>query len=238
MARTTEHDLPVAGTPGPPALPRVLGEALSLRELPRLLLAAPGLARAPRGDGGPVVLTPGYRAPEASMAPLRWFLDRLGHRAVHWGQGTNDGDVARVLPAVLAGVEELAERAGRPVALVGWSLGGVVSREVARERPDLVDRVVTYGTPVVGGPRHTVFARRYDDALLDRLEARAARREHEQPIQVPLTAIWTRRDGIVGWRSCVDEVTPGARNVEVASTHLGLGIDPDVWREVAAALAR
>lgn len=98
------------------------------------------------------------------------------------------------------------------MALVGWSMGGVLSRETARRRPDLVAQVITFGTPVLGGH---AFA----------------------PIRVPITAMWSRRDGVVSPRACIDDFSPNVVNVEVSSTHLGMGIDPDVWLEVARRLA-
>lgn len=204
----------------------------------RLLLSAPSLARAPRGDGAPVVDVPGWQAPEATMAPLRGYLRWLGHDARGWGRGVNLGDPERNARALVETVRAVHEETGRRVALVGWSLGGVVAREVARQAPDAVRRVVTYGTPVVGGPTYTVGAASFGAAEGRRVTARIRERERTDPIRVPVTAIYTRRDAVVSWPACIDRWTPDVRHVEVTSTHLGLGIDPDVWRVVADQLAR
>jgi pimeloyl-ACP methyl ester carboxylesterase len=180
-----------------------------------------------------VVDIPGWKAPELSGAPLRAYLRRLGYDARGWGFGTNTGDPRRDVDRLARRVLELVDAGGSPVSLVGWSLGGVIAREVARLHPEAVRRVITYGTPVVGGPRFTAVARAYAPeagaagrVVVERLHA-------AQPIQVPLTVVFTRRDGIVAWEACIDHDSPYAEHVEVSSTHIGMGVDPDVWRLVA-----
>ena len=133
---------------------------------------------------------------------------------------------------------ELADESGATVSLLGWSLGGVIAREVARQHPEAVRQVITYGTPVVGGPRFTAVARAYDAGASTAAAAVAERLDAESPIQVPLTVVYTRRDGIVAWQACIDRSSPNAEHVEVASTHIGMGVDPDVWGVVADRLAR
>lgn len=233
-----EEPPPSVAPSGPPDRSILAGEALSGLQIPRLLLAAPRLARISRGDGSPVVDIPGWRAPEVSMAPIRVYLRWLGYDARTWGLGTNMGDPERDAELMTVSVSELAERAGRPVALVGWSLGGVVAREVARKAPRHVSRVITYGSPVVGGPAHTVAVNRYAPGEGDRVDAIIDELNASDPISVPVTAIFTRADGVVAWQACIDRHTAGVEHVEVSSTHLGLGIDPDVWETVARTLAR
>ena len=112
----------------------------------------------------------------------------------------------------------------------------MIAREVARRRPEAVRRVITYGTPVVGGPAFTAVARAY--ARDERAASAVAQRlDAEPPIRVPLTVVYTRRDGIVAWQACIDRVSPYAEHVEVFSTHIGMGVDPDVWGVVAERLA-
>lgn len=172
------------------------------------------------------------------MAPIRSYLRWLGYDARTWGLGTNMGDPERDAELMSASVRDLAEAKSRPVALVGWSLGGVVAREVARRVPEHVSRVITYGSPVVGGPVHTVAARTYEPGEGDRIDAIIEELNASDPISVPITVIFTRRDGVVAWPACIDRTTEGAEHVEVGSTHIGLGIDPDVWETVARTLAR
>ncbi len=97
--------------------------------------------------------------------------------------------------------------------------------------------MITYGSPIIGGPSHTLAASSYGREECERIAAIAARTEAEDPLRVPVTAIYTRRDGVVDWRACIDRGSPGVDHVEVRSTHLTLGLDPDVWWTVASALA-
>jgi pimeloyl-ACP methyl ester carboxylesterase len=206
-------------------------------EVARLVAATPMLGRAPRGDGAPVVLVPGWKAPPASMGPLRSFLCFLGHDARAWELGVNEGRPERDAPRLAEQVERLASAAGRPVSLIGWSLGGTVARETARQVPAAIAQVVTYGTPVVGGPTHTIGARSYGPEESARISALVEELDAASPISVPITAIYTRRDGIVSWRACIDRTSPEVRHVEVSSTHISMGFDPDVWRVIAHRLA-
>ncbi len=225
-----------APTPGPMGM---LREGLGLLELPLLALRFPELARMPRGSGQPVMVLPGFGAGDTSTLVLRAYLGFLGYRVRGWSLGVNTGEVRALLPRILTTVADMAEAAGAPVRLIGWSLGGVLAREVARERPDLVGRVLTLGSPVIGGPKYTAAGRtfRKRGVDLDALEAEVESRE-ATPIRVPITAIWSRADGIVAWQACVDRRSPDVENVEVRATHLGLGFAADVYRVIAERLAR
>ncbi|MDX2168643.1 MAG: alpha/beta hydrolase [Deltaproteobacteria bacterium] len=222
----------------PPAPRAMLGEALAFIEGPRLLWQAPALARQPRGDGGPVLVLPGFGAGDGSTALLRAYLTWLGYDARGWGLGTNRGHVPKLVPRVVELVDAAQAATRRRVRLVGWSLGGVLAREAARERPTRVERVVTFGTPVVGGPKYTAAAERYRQRGydLDAIEAAAAARD-AVPLRVPVTAIYSRTDGVVAWQACIDPVNRGVEHIEVAGTHVGLGFNPDVFRLVAERLA-
>jgi pimeloyl-ACP methyl ester carboxylesterase len=222
---------------GPPDNATVLGELGSLLGGVRLVGALPRLASAPRGDGHLVVDVPGWRAPEASGTPLRRYLKQLGYDARGWGLGTNTGDPRRDVERLAQRVLSLVDSTGSPASLVGWSLGGVIAREVARRHPDAVRRVITYGTPVTGGPRHTTIARAYSRGTRPDARRVAERLEPTAPIPVPLTIMFSKRDGIVAWRACLDHTSPDVEHVEVSSKHIGMGLDPDVWEVVAHRLA-
>ncbi len=216
----------------------MLREALALLELPRLLLRIPELARLPRGHGEPVMVLPGFGTGDASTLTLQGFLSLLGYRVRGWGLSVNLGDVPALIPQVMSRVERFAASARAPLRLVGWSLGGVLARETARERPDLVQRVVTLGSPVVGGPKYTAAGALYraGGADLDALEA-AIEARNATPIRVPITAIYSRADAVVAWQACIDRHSPDVEHVEVSATHLGLGFAPDVYRIVGERLA-
>src|SRR3712207_849814 len=153
---TRGHDVPdVREAPeasAPPSWWRVAVEATSPLEAARVLGAAGRVARMPRGGGDVEGDIPGWGAREGRGLPVRLYRSGLGYDARGWGRGTNTGDPRRDAKLILESVVSLADESARPVSLVGWSLGGVIAREVARRRPDLVRRVITYGTPVVGGP--------------------------------------------------------------------------------------
>jgi pimeloyl-ACP methyl ester carboxylesterase len=225
--------------PEPPDFWLMLREALVVRELPRLALRVPDLTRQPRGRGEMVLVLPGFGAGDASTIPLRSYLRWLGYEAHGWGLGANGGNVPTLVRHVIALVRRRAEESGARVRIIGWSLGGTLARETAREHPELVERVITMGTPVIGGPKYTAVADVYRQRGfdLDAIEAAVAERDRV-PIRVPVTAIYTRSDGVVAWRACIDGSNPDVEHIEVDTTHIGLGINPEVYRIVAQRLAR
>lgn len=184
------------------------------------------------------MVMPGYSAGDASTLVLRSYLRLLGYSVFGWGLGRNGGDVPQLIPRVAERVSGLAGRTGRRVRLVGWSLGGYLAREAARERPGDVERVVTLGSPVIGGPKYTVVGRYYAQQGydLDEIEAAVAER-NRTPLGVPVTAVYSRADGVVAWRACIDEANTNVEHVEVSTTHLGLGFSAEVFRIVAERLA-
>jgi len=221
----------------PPTGNKILKESLTVLQVPRLAFRTPSLLfRAPRGTKQPVLFIPGLKAGDGSNAPMRSFLRQKNFQAYGWGLGTNNGDVEGQLPRVIERIEELFERAGEPIALVGWSLGGVIAREVAREQPELVSQVITYGTPVIGGPLYTSVSGVYTTEQRHTIARRVAER-NRIPIEVPITAMYSKRDGIVSWRACIDAFSPDITMIEIGSTHVGMGIDPDVWQIVSERLA-
>src|SRR5215472_18835331 len=141
----------VGGVGGPgmgPALLLFLTEpARGLADLAALPLAAPWLARAPRGDGHGVLVLPGLLASDFSTTPLRRFLGWLGYDVHGWELGRNRGPTEAVLDGLPQALRHLSARAGGPVSVVGWSLGGIYARELARDHPGLVRHVITLGSP-------------------------------------------------------------------------------------------
>jgi pimeloyl-ACP methyl ester carboxylesterase len=118
-----------------------------LADLAVLLVAAPGLLAAPRGDGHGVLIFPGLLAHDPSTGPRRGFLRWLGYDARGWDLGRNYGPTEAVLAGLPRALLRHAERTGRPVSLIGWSLGGIYAREVARRHPGQVRQVITLGSP-------------------------------------------------------------------------------------------
>ena len=206
-----------------------------LRWAPSWFTMKSGRATQPRT----AILCPGFGAGPRSMRVMESFLRRRGHRARDWGLGRNTGD-ARQLRAKLKGVVEASIAAhAEAVVLVGWSLGGYIAREYAREHPDEVRKVITLGSPVIGGPRYTATAEWYRSQGhdLDEID-RAIAARYETPLRVPVTAIYSRRDGVVAWRACIDHWSPNVRHIEVSETHVGLGFAPRVLAIVADEVGR
>lgn len=219
----------------PPPQAALLREALAIKEVPRLLFRLPKAATLPRGSARAVVI-PGYGTTDTATRPIRAFLRSLGHSTFGWGQGRNIGDVNAQIGGFRAEVAGRSGEGATPVALIGWSLGGVFAREVARDHPEWVSQVVTLATPVVGGPRFTRSARDYEPATLDEIESQVTER-NRKPIESPITAFYTKLDGVVDWRACIDTMNPHVEHIEVGSTHAGITLDPDVWGAIARLLA-
>ena len=216
----------------------MIREVRVLLELPRLLFRFPLLARQPRGTGQPVLVLPGYGAGDVSTALLQGYIRFLGYHVRGWGRGRTHGEVQTLLPRVLKRLMSLARKSGQEVTLVGWSLGGYLAREAARERPDLVQRVITLGTPVVGGPKYTVVARHFHRRGID-MDAMEAEIELRNQIllRTPVTAIYSRTDAVVAWRACIDRKGLNVEHVEVRTTHLGFGFSAEVYKIIAQRLA-
>ena len=202
-----------------PVLPRA---ALLALEPPRAagefgLLAAhaPLLALSPRGDGHTVLVMPGLGASDLSTRPLRRFLRGLGYDVHGWGLGRNEGPTTRTLDGVGARFLDLHGRRGEGVSLVGWSMGGIFARRLARQHPDRVRQVITLGSPF----------RMISDT-------------RSSALGMPSTAVYSRTDGIAPWRSCCDGSGPHHEAVEVVGSHCGLGHHPAVLHLVANRLAQ
>jgi alpha-beta hydrolase superfamily lysophospholipase len=195
------------------------------------------------GDGHPVIVYPGLGAGSRNTSQLRNFLRHAGFEASDWGGGVNtghDGDFDEWLDVLVQNVQALqAQHDGRTVSLVGWSLGGIFAREIARRAPAAVRTVVTLATPFasLGDGNHAgkIYKMLNGDAgqLAPELEARL----RESP-PVPTTSIYSKSDGIVSWRGCIEKRSPRSESVEVDASHLGMVNHPDVLRIVANRLAQ
>jgi pimeloyl-ACP methyl ester carboxylesterase len=132
----------------------------------------------------------------------------------------------------------MAYRTQQEVSIIGWSLGGYLAREAARERPDLVHQVITLGTPVIGGPKYTVVADVFRRRGID-VEAIALQVEARNQISftTPVTAIYSRADRVVAWQACIDQNGVNVDHIEVPTTHIGFGFSPEVYTIIAQKLA-
>lgn len=235
---------------------RVVGEGVRLvRRSRRDRRARSGQAyvAAPRPTPvEPVLLVPGFMAGDATLALMARELRRAGYRTYRSSIHVNMGCTREAAERLERRVESIALRRGRPVTIVGHSLGGMLARGLAVRRPDLIDAIVTMGSPVLApGAVHGLLVTNVD--ILNRLTragigglmsedctsgecAQQSFTEMQAPLEdsVAFTAIWSPRDGIVDSQACRD---PRATQVEVASSHCGMAVDPAVVDAVLAALA-
>jgi triacylglycerol lipase len=205
----------------------------------------------PPGDGSPVMLIPGFLAGDLSLGVMAGWLRQLGYHPARAGIRVNVDCTAKALDRLEGQLQRAAERHGHAVSVVGHSRGGTMARVLAVRRPDLVRAIVCLGSPItdqlevhplvraqvravatlgsLGVPglfTHGCNNGCCADALV---EAQAP-----FPSKVRFTSIYSREDGIVAWRACLD---PAAEQVEVRSTHVGMALNPQVYREIARALA-
>jgi pimeloyl-ACP methyl ester carboxylesterase len=225
----------------PPALRYRVLENLAVVEAWTAIPSLPALGLVPRGDGHPVLVLPGFTSSDAGTWFLRGALSAKGYAAERWGLGSNLGPHPRIVRGVQRRLLTLAERHGRTVSIVGWSLGGVYARELARAYPDHVRVVVTLGSPFRMREPDSSSAQALYRRLAPRRDPFAGRHDAEHargPLPVPTTSIYTRTDGVVRWHACIDEVGPASENVEVRGTHSGLGLNPAALVAVADRLAQ
>ncbi|MBI2768904.1 MAG: alpha/beta hydrolase [Burkholderiales bacterium] len=195
------------------------------------------------GDGHPVIVYPGLGGGAITTSHLRTFLKHSGFEAHDWGGGINTGPGGHIDPwleGLVANVRAVqAASGGRKVSLVGWSLGGVYAREIAKRVPDAVRQVITLGTPfaMLGGGNHAgaVFKLLNGDSsqLTPELQARL----RECP-PVPTTSVFSKTDGIVSWRGCIEKRSERSESIEVGASHLGMGTHPEVLRVITDRLAQ
>lgn len=227
------------------------------------------LARAPKDIKGtpPVIVVPGLWASDKTMWALRRYLTKTGYDAQGWGFGRNtagagwDGEISDLsadwaigersrpnkgegaVPALCdkfsAEVRRRSEALGRPIALVGWSLGGFLAREAARDYPQYVSQVITLGSPLIGGPKYSFVNGRYRRKGLDVdwIAAQTVKR-HDVPLQCPVTSIYSKQDAIVHWSASIDRWTPQAKHYEVNCTHTAFAFHPPTFKIIKAELGK
>jgi pimeloyl-ACP methyl ester carboxylesterase len=192
------------------------------------------------GHGRPVLVLPGFGATDRATGRLRAHLDQRGWTTYAWLVGPNHGLTDAVLDGVLARFDQVHQVERAPIDLVGWSFGGLLARWVAHQRPTQVRSVVTMGSPWRAEGERTRTTPLFERARRTHgLSERAGQvvDELRGPLPVPTTAIWSRTDGVVGWRGCLVDESESARNVSVPSSHLGMAANPFALAALTKALA-
>ncbi len=227
--------------------------ALASRQARRSRRSTPYTGRTARLPADPVLLVPGFMAGDATLAFMARALRQHGFRTYRSHMHANVGCTLNAAALLETRLESIAIRRGSPVQVVGHSLGGMLARGLAVRRPDLISGIVTMGSPMLApGAHHVALTRGVD--MLVRLSragvpglmseecvagscARQSFDESREPVpaDVAFTAIYSRRDGIVDWRACVD---PEATAIEVTASHVGMAVDPRVIAHVVEVLNR
>ena len=205
---------------------RVVLEVMSLATLRQLL------GRLPKGDGHPVMVLPGFLGSDAYNASLRRFLRGLGYRSHGWGLGRNLGPRDNALEKLVRRLKSLVERYESPLSLIGHSLGGIFARELAREEPGLVRQVISLGSPFGRGRTSGSYPARLFEALNPPEELPVALDELHWSPPVPTTAVYSRGDGIVNWRTAVQSADfrrGEGQSIQVRGSHCGMTLNPTVW---------
>lgn len=227
--------------------------ALRAAEERRFRRARPYTGRSASRAVEPVILVPGFMAGDGTLSLMARTLRSRGFRTYRSHIVANVGCTLNAAAQLEARLEAISLHRGTRVQIVGHSLGGMIARGVAVRRPDLVSGIVTLGSPMLAPGAHHVALSWGVDTLV-RLSragvpglmseecvagpcARQSFDESQEPVPsgVGFTAIYSRRDGVVDWRACVD---PGAAAVEVTTSHCGMAFDPRVIDHVSAALRR
>ena len=238
MTATTANRAAMNLEARPPHRLLALAEGRAVFEFAAFYATRHLLSALPRGDGHPVLVLPGFLASDSSTAPMRRLLKDLGYDAYGWELGRN----VRVDLARVREMEDLLKAihadSGRKVSIIGWSLGGVFARELAKLHPDLVRQVISLGSPIHDDRRHTSVGRLFE--FLNGKEPEPLKHGHFADLDlappVPTTSILTRSDGIVHWRGSVQYPDSGhaqTENIEVHASHCGLGVNPSVMVALA-----
>jgi triacylglycerol lipase len=207
----------------------------------------------PRGDGSAVILIPGFLCGDGYLMPMRWWLDRIGYSACYSGIGVNaDCPNLLIQQRLTKTIEAALQDTGRPIHLIGHSLGGIIARSIAAQRPKEIASVITLGSPFRGMTAHRSILRAAEQVRLRIVQ------EHGDgvlpdcytgrctcdflksvrrclPASVLETAIYTPDDGIVDWRCCT--TNDQTADFSVHGTHVGLAFNPSVYQIIATRLA-
>lgn len=216
----------------------------AMAEFASFVALRPLMSALPKGDGHGVLVLPGFMASDGSTRPMRSLLNSLGYETAGWGLGRNVRvDNARV-EAMAECVENLAERTGGKISIVGWSLGGVFARELAKMLPEKVRMVISLGSPISDDREHSNARKLFE--WLNGKEPEPLKEGRFKGLDVappvPTTSILTKGDGVVHWRGSVQHPHPNSHgqteNIEVLASHIGLGVNPSVMLAIADRLAQ
>lgn len=185
-----------------------------------------------------VLIIPGFGCGDMAIYPLKKFLRSRAHHTYSWGLGINHSRMEKLLDPLMNRIRDLCDKHGEPVSLVGWSLGGIFARELVRDQPEYISSIFTMGSPVIVGPRATAFKNlsRFFGWNQEQIEQDMIKR-FDRPIERPITAIYSKLDGIVSWQACIDRWSPNVQHHEVSASHIGMSISKEVYHVISHSIA-
>ena len=216
-----------------------LVESRSLLEWQSFYAMRGVLKRLPKGDGHPVIVFPGFASSDIATKPLRGLLSDLGYEVHGWGLGMNVLFGEELESEMVALVREVAKKSGKKVSLVGWSLGGLYAREVAKVCSDQVRAVISMGSPISGKPEHShahSLFKAFNGEPTD-IDYTRYFQLHQAP-PVPTTSIFSYSDGVVAWEGSLQKETETSESIVVPASHLGMGVNPLVMYLLSDRLAQ
>jgi len=188
------------------------------------------------GDGHPVLILPGFMASDMSTIPLRNFIHKLGYKVYGWGEGRNLAN-EKYVDMLLEKLDIIYQKHGVKISIIGWSLGGIYARQLGKARPHKVRQIITLGSPFRNVTKANNAKWMYDLLRRGKGESKLAKALIEDipnPAPVPTTAIYSKEDGVVPWRLCMEqEENKIHQNIQVRGSHFGFGVNPAVLRIIA-----
>jgi len=227
-----------------PSLIKVVLEVRTILEAGGFALSYPILQAAAKGDGHPVMVLPGYMGGDGTTKLLRTFLKSRNYKPYGWDLGRNLGQFSDPQTGcndkIVDRLKKIHAIHGEKVSLIGWSLGGVYARELARLQPDLVRSVITLGSPFAGDMRanHVSWLFEKTSGFKIKQMESTLRQKMAKPPPVPTTSFFSKTDGITAWECCIEVEDSTTENIEVPSSHCGLGHHPFVMWAIADRLAQ
>lgn len=221
-----------------PSKQRLFAELRAAPEFWRFQAERRKLGTLPRGDGHPVMVFPGLMAGDMMTVPLRRCIAEAGYPVVGWELGVNVGLRRGLLGTMLTRVRIWADRHGKKATLIGWSLGGLYAREIAKRVPTAVRQVITIGTPSVGSLRANNAWRLYEALNDHKVDNPPIDTDLHEPPPVPLTSIYSTDEGIIPAEAAAVPTDEQRESLAVAGSHVGLPWNADVVRIVLDRLAQ
>lgn len=209
-------------------------EVFGVVDAAKLAFQFSNLTKQKKGNGERILVFPGFNTDDPYTYFLRSFLNQIGYNAQGWEIGKNHGNVPVLLETLNAKIRKEYNEHKEKIILIGWSLGGYLAREVARDNQELVSKVITLASPIVGGPKYTSIARVFplNGITIDELEKEIDER-YKNPLKLPVLAIYSKKDNIVGWEACIDNLSPNTKHVEIDSTHIGFIVNVEAYKLIS-----